>query len=103
MKRSHAPARAALGSPIQLAVLALLASTVPAWAQATKPAVDPNKLPEVIVTATKKTTSLQKTPVAVTAISAEALEDAHMTNILDIVHLVPGLQATAQGDHGGRR
>jgi iron complex outermembrane receptor protein len=98
MKRNHRPARAALGSPIQLAVLALLAGAVPAWAQTDKP--DVNKLPEVIVTATKKTTSLQKTPVAVTAISAEALEDAHMTTILDIVHLVPGLQATAQGDHG---
>ena len=100
MKRSLRPARAARGTPTQLAVLALLAGTVPAWAQ-TQPAKQAdNKLPEVVVTATKKTTSLQKTPVAVTALSAETLEDAHMSTILDIVHLVPGLQATAQGDHG---
>jgi iron complex outermembrane receptor protein len=55
---------------------------------------------EVIVTATKRRTPLQKTPVAVTAISGAALDDAHMSTILDIVHLVPGLEATAQGDHG---
>ncbi|PZP28726.1 MAG: TonB-dependent receptor [Roseateles depolymerans] len=100
MKRSLRPALAAPGTPIQWAVMALLAGSVPAWAQTAPAKPADNKLPEVVVTATKKTTSLQKTPVAVTALSAETLEDAHMSTILDIVHLVPGLQATAQGDHG---
>jgi hypothetical protein len=35
-------------------------------------------LTQVFITATKRSTSLQKTPVAVTAISSQALDDAHM-------------------------
>ncbi len=102
MNPSRVPSRALMGSPIQLAVLALAASLSPAMAQtpAEKPTDAGDKLPEVVVTATKRTTSLQRTPVAVTALSAQSLENAHMSTILDIVHLVPGLSATAQGDHG---
>ncbi len=55
---------------------------------------------QITVTATKRTTALQKTPVAVTALSSRSLDDARMTTLLDIVHLVPGLEATSQGDHG---
>jgi iron complex outermembrane receptor protein len=56
--------------------------------------------PEVIVTATKRATPLQKTPVAITALSAANLEDNHVQTLLDVVNLVPGFNATGQGDHG---
>jgi len=94
-----------LGTPVQLAVLSLLAGAGPmAWAQAqgaeaAAPA-EANKLPVVVVTATKSSTSLQKTPVAVTAINATALDDAHVQNLPDVFNLVPSLQGTGQGDHG---
>ena len=97
------------GTPVRMAVLALLAGAGQVQAQqaqqapatATAAAAEPSTtVQEVIVTATKRKTPLQKTPVAVTAISASALADAHMSTLLDIVHLVPGLAATAQGDHG---
>ena len=52
------------------------------------------------VTATKRTTSLQRTPVAVTSLSAADLDKAHVQTIQDVVHLVPSFQATSQGDHG---
>lgn len=55
---------------------------------------------EVIVTATKRESSLQKTPLAITAISAASLENQHVNTVEDIVHLVPSFQATSQGDHG---
>lgn len=55
---------------------------------------------EVYVTATKRSTSLQKTPIAVTALSAATLANNHVQTMLDVVALVPGFQATAQGDHG---
>lgn len=61
---------------------------------------DANVIPEVRVTATKRNTSLQRTPVAVTALSAATLADNHVQTMLDVVALVPGFQATAQGDHG---
>jgi iron complex outermembrane receptor protein len=54
----------------------------------------------VYVTATKRSTSLQKTPVAVTALNAAALDDNHVQTLQDVVNLVPGFAATGQGDHG---
>jgi len=98
-----------LASPIQLAILALLAGNAAAApAETPVPAAPPTAaaesnstvVPEVYVTATKRTTSLQKTPVAVTALNSAALDDAHVQTIQDVVNLVPGFQATTQGDHG---
>jgi len=71
-----------LASPIHLAVLALLAGATAAHAQgaagpaaaasAAKP--DNGEVQQVTVTATKRTTTLQETPLAVTAIPAEQIE-----------------------------
>src|SRR5471032_1196043 len=117
------PAPRKLGTPIQLAILTLLAGTQAAYAQtqavqasAAAPASQTQTqtqaqtqaqadnasatVPEVLVTATKRATSLQKTPVAITALTAATLEDNHVQNIEDIATLVPGFQATTQGDHG---
>ncbi|MFZ6750902.1 TonB-dependent receptor [Undibacterium sp. Ren11W] len=96
-----------LGSPIQLAILTLIASIHTAHAQEQSPAQAQVKatgesatIAEVFVTGTKRATSLQRTPVAITALNAAALEDAHVQTIQDVVNLVPGFSATAQGDHG---
>jgi len=99
---ARTPRARLLGSPIQLAILTMLAGINPAIAQtsATAPQVQGDAIPEVYVTATKRSTSLQKTPVAVTAISAAALDDNHVQTIQDVVNLVPGFSATTQGDHG---
>jgi iron complex outermembrane receptor protein len=123
-------------TPVQFAILTLLAGLQPAFAQtapADAPVVaqaaetsgqssgqptsnsvapeiqrqaaaqgnEPNgPMAEVIVTATKRATPLQKTPVAITALSAANLQDNHVQTLLDVVNLVPGFQATGQGDHG---
>ncbi|OEZ62143.1 TonB-dependent receptor [Duganella sp. HH105] len=104
-----------LPSPIQLAILALMAGTsvaayaAPADAPAAEQsaaaaaaAADKNStaITEVYVTATKRSTSLQKTPVAVTALNAAVLDDNHVQTLQDVVNLVPGFAATGQGDHG---
>jgi iron complex outermembrane receptor protein len=100
-----------LPSPIQMAILALMAGTNVAYAAdaqvapaaeqaAPAAATDSGKITEVFVTATKRTTSLQKTPVAVTALNSAALDDNHVQTIQDVVNLVPGFSATGQGDHG---
>src|SRR5471030_1714677 len=95
------PAPRKLGTPIQLAILTLLAGTQAAYAQTQAQADNASAtVPEVLVTATKRATSLQKTPVAITALTAATLEDNHVQNIEDIATLVPGFQATTQGDHG---
>ena len=101
--------RASLASPIHLAVLALIAGTAAAQAQTAQPpaaaasaaaAGNDIALQEVTVTATKRSTSLQSTPLAITALSANDIEKAHVQTVADIVHLVPSFQATTEGDHG---
>ena len=100
--------RATLASPIHLAVLALLAGTAAAQAQTAQPATAAASaagasdiaLQEVTVTATKRSTTLQTTPLAVTALNANDIEKAHVQTVADIVHLVPSFQATTEGDHG---
>lgn len=101
-------------TPIQFAVLVLMAGSTaaqaqnaatadtqkPTAAQAAAAANNSDKILEVLVTGTKRTTSLQRTPVAITALSAASLEDNHVQTLQDIVNLVPGFSATAQGDHG---
>ncbi len=90
---AQAPARAQATSGAAAAAAAPASAPVPADGSA--PA-----LQQVTVTATKRSTSLQQTPVAITPISAQALDDAHVSTIADLVHLVPSFQATTQGDHG---
>ncbi|RZT08124.1 iron complex outermembrane recepter protein [Duganella sp. CF402] len=96
-------------SPISIAILALATGANVAYAQANTTGAaaaeqaapaDAGKITEVFVTATKRTTSLQKTPVAVTALNSAALDDNHVQTIQDVVNLVPGFSATGQGDHG---
>ena len=57
-------------------------------------------LDAVSVTATKRETPLQKTPVAVTAIAADTLDKERVMTVQDLTKLVPGLQGTSEGDHG---
>ncbi len=47
---------------------------------------------EIIVTATKRTTTLQATPVAVTVTSADTIEKAAILDILDLQSVVPSLR-----------
>ena len=56
-------------------------------------------LDAISVTATKRETPLQKTPVAVTAISADTLDKERVMTVQDLTKLVPGLQGTSEGDH----
>lgn len=64
-----------------LTTAALAISAVPALAQ----------LDEIVVTAEKRTTNLQDTPIAITAISEETLSLQQVTNVNDISSLAPNL------------
>ena len=96
--------RGSLATPVHLAVLAMLAASACAHAQTaqspTAAASAADGVQEVTVTATKRTTTLQSTPLAVTPISAVELDKQHVQTISDVVHLVPSFQATTEGDHG---
>jgi iron complex outermembrane receptor protein len=80
-------------------VQAAAEAPAPQQTTVTTGSADNGGLQEVIVTATKRSTALLKTPIAMTALTAQALDDAHVKNLEDLTHLTPSFQATAQGDH----
>ena len=57
-------------------------------------------LPEVVVTATRFTTSLLKTPVAVTALSQDQLTRKGATSILDLANEIPNVTIDTGLDNG---
>ncbi|MEM1191683.1 MAG: TonB-dependent receptor [Pseudomonadota bacterium] len=61
-------------------------------AQVPPPGVDPTKIEEVRVTATKRDTTLQDADVSATVLSASALRDARVTDIRRIDDLAPSVQ-----------
>src|SRR3984957_4608755 len=71
------------------------------WVQADTPADQPSDtLAEVIVTATKRETNVQDTPVADTVFSQTALDENHVSDITDLAKFVPGVEYAQQGDQG---
>ena len=58
-------------------------------------------LEEVIVTATRREQNLQEIPLAITAISAEALEQRTIENVEDLQLLVPNVDIRGGGRAGG--
>jgi len=89
---------------IYLATAAAGAFCAPsAWAQDTvndtEPAVESAR--EIIVTATRRETNLQSTPVAVTALSTQALEDRSVEDLQDVANFTPGLSIIGQAGRGG--
>src|SRR5258708_39762898 len=74
--------------------------TPAAWGQSTgspaAPASDSGKVPEIIVTAERRSESLQNPPVAVTAITGDALAAQHIDNLSNISAVTPsvGFQST---------
>lgn len=99
-------------SALYVALVAVLASAPTlAMGQDATPQASTNKdsgpskqkvksLEAIQVSATKRDTPLQQTPVAVTAITADTLDKERVMTVQDITKLVPGLQGTSEGDHG---
>jgi iron complex outermembrane receptor protein len=55
-------------------------------------------LEEVIVTATKRETKAQETPVADTVFSQSLLDENHVSDVTDLAKFVPGVEYAQQGD-----
>ena len=68
---------------------AVMASTLtaPAWAQT---------LEEVIVTATKRSESVQDVPLAITALSGEFMNKVNLTDVKDLVSFTPGVSGNSK-------
>ncbi len=89
--------RLALASQCALAVLAALVTTLPAQAQAddsagTEAPDAERRIATVTVTATRRETTLQEAPLAVSSLSGDTLEEQHLRSVTDLSGLIPGLQ-----------
>ena len=81
----------AIASPAVAADQAQPAEATPAADAA--PADAGSGLGEIVVTATKRETNLQKTPIAINVVSAEAIKDRHVQSLLDLADgSVPSLR-----------
>jgi iron complex outermembrane receptor protein len=84
---------------VPLAGISLFATTA-TLAQTADPAPQAaaqDQLADIIVTAQRREESLQKVPVAVTAIGAEQLDQLRVTNVRNLAGLAPSLQINTQG------
>jgi iron complex outermembrane receptor protein len=71
----------------------VLALATPAFAQTTEVASDETGLSEIIVTATRRDSNLQTTPIAITAVDQTIIEQASPDNIGDLASFVPNFSA----------
>lgn len=99
---SRATGRGSLQFALAVSLLALSAATasaqnVPAPQSATGAGSD-----EIVVTALRRESTVQDTPLAITAISGQNLTNAGVTNVTDYAKMVPGLRVQDSGP-GQRR
>ncbi len=63
-------------------------------------ASDGTQLEQIIVTATKRETNLQETPIAISAFGQAALDRQQVKDVTDLAKFVPSMQINQQGDQG---
>jgi iron complex outermembrane receptor protein len=82
-----------LGGALLLAVPAVAAAPDAAPADAAAAPAQDQALGEIIVTATKRETSLQQTPISISVVNAAAIEDRHIQSLYDMADgSVPSLR-----------
>jgi iron complex outermembrane receptor protein len=82
-----------------IAMTAALGATT-AWSQ-TEAEDSGGRLEEVTITAEFRSTNLQETPIAITAVNAEMLEQRSQTSIFELTAQAPNVQLAPQGQANG--
>ena len=87
MRKLRTASLTALAVPLMLA-------GAPGWAQTESAAEGESSrgIQDIVVTATRQATNLQDTPIAITAVAAEALEERGITSVADLSSVVPNAQ-----------
>lgn len=99
-RRSRHAARLLLGAATSLGVLAPIAAYAQTTAPADQPAsteAKPQGLGEIVVTATRKSESVQKVPISLQALTSEKLEQHQVVNFSDYVSLLPSVSFASLG------
>lgn len=97
---SRAQSRAA-SSIAAVAAFLSFSAAVPALAQDTAEEATPAAEGEILVTARRREESLQDTPVAISAFSAETLQERQITQTQDLERITPSLQFKPAGQLSG--
>ena len=97
MKRHLLAASTALAVTLVYAATASAQAAPPA--DTTAPAASA-QVGEIVVTATKRETSLSKTPIAISAFSQDSLNKQQIVDVKSLADFVPSLHFAQQGDQG---
>ena len=76
---------------------AALAVCGPAWTATATATSEDTGLEEITVTAERFTSTIQNTPISISALSGDQLAAAGLTRIEDIAHEIPGLSMRSAG------
>jgi iron complex outermembrane receptor protein len=79
------------------AALALAATVTVGQAQTVEQSGTSDRLQEIVVTAEKRASTVQSTPISMTAISGEELQSQGLTNLLEVAQEVPGVSFRTAG------
>ena len=71
--------------------LCLAIAATPAWAQEAPPAPETEGLQEIVVTAQRRSESLQDVPIAISVFSAEAITEQGVGNLASLSRLTPNV------------
>src|SRR5665213_2178020 len=80
----------------QNSVAPVSAASAPSAAQAASAAGSSDVI-EVVVTAERRGSTVQKTPISMTAVSGADLKEQGITNVADLMRDIPGVSAKAGG------
>ena len=82
-----------LGTALLAAPVSAFAQTAPVQTAPTAASAEPAGLDDIVVTATKRETNLQDTPISISVVNAEALADRHVQSLMDLADgSVPSLR-----------
>ena len=89
---NHLAQRTKLAQAVALASIPVAATVPTVSFSANKTAIE-----EVVVTASRRSESVQDIPINITAVSGDQIEDLRLKTIADIAHYVPGLTVIDRG------
>ena len=95
IRAGHAARALSKHALLMVAVAAALSTAAQAQTAAGPPAVSTG-LEEIVVTATRRESNLQSTPIAVTALDSQSISDLQPRTIQDIAMMVPNFSANKQ-------
>ena len=73
------------------------AGAVPAFAQEAAPQADDGSIADIVVTATRRDEALNKIPLAIQALSGDALSKLNVTNFDKLIEYLPNVRTASQG------